>query len=577
MILMSMWGSIFIFLGIVVIIAIAVTFLMRGAIKDIREHNLEKYLTFSDVIPKSAFMRMVRKNIARANEIETFSIVYVAIDRIADLETSLSQKLIISILQQTVEHIRDTFSNETIIGAVQKGEFYLFISSEYDYDEVMELVYRLFEKFSKPFDITNQTNIIVNISIAVAFYPIHGENAYELNKVLVSLMKEIRDAGGSTVRTLQPDSKFSKSEYLDYYHELKRAIDDNQFEFYYQPVVDFKQNKVINLSLYLRWNQPRLGVLEASKFSKILEQSGNIYFVGLHGLEMMCQQHDYLAKMFGNDELLLKLIVSGREFTNKNLVQDFSRILKKNRAKPNYFILDVPAQILLLDSKDPISNRIAQLKKLGFKFATDVYGINIFDLERLIEKIDVITLSRLFLEKYDNNAISVYFNFFEEKLKDTNIMIIGEQVETEGEKLFYKRNNIEIIQGNLISRPLPFGQIEGWMNLFSGKSVLTKQPEPPVVESVVDQVVEAEIAAEESTLKDKVEDASEEPIEEVQESTPETEVTPELTKDMLAAKTVSELKDIARENNISGYSSLKKQELVELIYQKLVSEKEEKQ
>ena len=53
---------------------------------------------------------------------------------------------------------------------------------------------------------------------------------------------------------------------------------------------------------------------------------------------------------------------------------------------------------------------------------------------------------------------------------------------------------------------------------------------------------------------------------------PETEVTQELTKDMLA-KTVSELKDIARENNISGYSSLKKQELVELIYQKLVSEK----
>ena len=137
-ILLSTGGSIVLFVAIITILGVLVYFVVKGAFKDLKDYNLEKYLIFNDVLPKRAFIKLLKNSIEKRSDINTSSIVYVSIDKIQSLENSLNEKIIRGILEEAVERIRTVYPNETVISAFNKGQFYLFLSDEHEYDEVMQ-------------------------------------------------------------------------------------------------------------------------------------------------------------------------------------------------------------------------------------------------------------------------------------------------------------------------------------------------------------------------------------------------------------------------------------------------------
>ena len=226
--------------------------------------------------------------------------------------------------------------------------------------------------------------------------------------------------------------------------------------------------------------------------------------VAVHGLEMMCKQYETLTKIFENDELLVSLSLSGREFYNPNIVSDFQKILRKYKFDPKNLVLDIPVPILMKPEDDTITNSINRLKKLGFKISTDIYAVNLFDLEKIMnEKADVLTLGRSFLEE-DRQATNTYLKIFADNKDSSNSILIAEQVESETEQSFYQQHNINIIQGNYIAPVMSIKETSNWMTKFKGEPMFKpiKQEDELEEEVVADEEIK-------ETIEEKLDEAVE--------------------------------------------------------------------
>ena len=464
-ILLSTGLQIAIFIVAIIALIVLLFFLGRSAFRGFKEMSQEKYLLFEGILPYKAFQRFLKGKIDNASLSTGFTVLYVSVDKLYNLENSLNQNIMRKILESLLSRIKKHYNNEATIGSYHKGVFLVYLDDEYQYSESMSLAYELMNKMREPYLISQKAELNVSVSIAVAFYPLHSNHASIIIKKLEEVAEGIKKDGGNSVRSCGTSDIFS-SEYLDYYSQIKQGISENQFEFYYQPIIKTTHNKVEALAAFIRWNHPELGVLEANKFIHILEQSGDIYWVSIHGLEMICKNYDLLTNITKNDNLHISLIIGNQELGNSNLLKDFKSIIKKYKMDPSKIVLEVTESALIAHEEDPLRVVVKKLKEIGFKIKADVYGISPHELKGLTkDKIDVFKLGRSFIQETDDELSRAYLHMVVDVAKTNNIRLVATQIENEEKFTIYQAAGVECMQGHYFQKPLSVVELKEWCDL----------------------------------------------------------------------------------------------------------------
>lgn len=457
-----------------IIIGIFITllfFLIKGVLRGFKDVNLEKYLLFDGLISFSSFNKALKKVIKESKDNKSFSLVFLQIDNFSNLETNLNQQLLREVLEEFVKRVLNNLPYGIVISAFKKGGFYIYFDENSSFDEVMRYNYDLKNALKEEYQVSKKSTIKVPASIATSFYPFHGDNVSKLYRSLDLLMKSIVYDGGDAVRSNALDEKMSQGEYLDYFQQIKAGIKNKEFEFYYQPAINILNNSIYSLRAYIRWNHPELGVLPAHKFIKVLDESGDIYQIAIHGLEMIYKDINYLKKTLNNKDLIVLNFLGDKELSNPNILKDFTSITRRSGISPENIVFEIDEANLLKDKEDNISKNIISLKRLGFKFAVDTFGLTPFDLERIgPSKIDILKLNRLFLEETDEEARNVYIKMLVDFAKKNNLNILAEQIETEVEQTLFKNLKITNQQGYLYSKALALNEVELWYQTFKTKA-----------------------------------------------------------------------------------------------------------
>ncbi|MEH2422882.1 MAG: EAL domain-containing response regulator [Nostoc sp.] len=247
---------------------------------------------------------------------------------------------------------------------------------------------------------------------------------------------------------------------------LYRAIKQHnfqEFEIYYQPIVDIASGKIVAAESLLRWQSPEFGMIYPTEFIPLAESTGLIIPIGKWVLKRVCQQIKSWRDA-GISSLIIAVNLSVIEFNQPDFIHNIVNFLAVNDLQPHYLELELTESMIIHDGNRAIAT-MNQLQSLGVKIALDDFGAGCSSLIYLKNlPINTLKIDRYFIHNVANDQQnSVITKGLIQMAHNLNIDVVAEGVETEAELAFLRQHNCNYMQGFLFSHPLPAAEFENFL------------------------------------------------------------------------------------------------------------------
>ncbi len=450
---------------------IAAVFVMCDVTDRRRAQDRIRFLAYNDAqtgLPnRLQFDRVVRTMLEKAAEKQRpVTLLYLDIDRFKRVNDTLGHDAGDQLLIAVADRLRAcvTTSNplsldrsRALNGFVARlggDEFAIALSGIDQIMQVRRVARFILDEFARPF-IVDDTDLFVSASIGIAQFPRDGTDTQQLLKAADTAMYNAKETGRSNYKFYREDMEQAVVTEIDLEADLRRALDDNQFEVHYQPQIDFRTGAIIGCEALLRWNHPERGFVSPARFVPVAEESGLICAIGQWVLMTACQQNRAWHDM-GFDELKVAVNLSERQFVQNTLVLIASQALAKSGLPPSALELELTEGTIMRNVRDT-QFTLNELKAMGIHISVDDFGTGYSSLSYLKKfPIDIIKIDRSFVDDIENAtddaAITAAIIAMARAL---NLDVIAEGVETDGQARVLLAKGCHLMQGYHFSRPLP--------------------------------------------------------------------------------------------------------------------------
>lgn len=445
--------------------------LARSYFKERQRIIEEKAMTIEGVLTKAEISSIITTHIARSGKDGQFSLVYLDLDKFSDFINAFGQNESEKILEKIVKNMEYAIPKGVKIARLQNDEFLIFLSMDYDRTEAVDIANKLKAAIARPIKLFGDTAINATASIAIAFYPIHGGTLKDLITSLKLATYIIKKNGGNNIRVYSDEMDNEGGEHVEYYYQIKHAIQHKEFQLYYHPMIDLKNNDIYGVEALIRWNHPEHGLLSPFKFLGIMEQSGDINWIGLWGLETCIKTYQELKQEFPKKDIKFSINLSPKQLMNETLPNEFQKVLKKYRMNAEHIILEI-IEFAVFDRPLQIHKNIETLKKMGFKIAIDGFGLDYATLSKVKAlDIDILKLDNEFLKEEESYMKAKFASLLVEFAKKNNYEVICEAIESLEMLEEAKTYDINIMQGFYYTKPLSAEALRGYIGTESWKDV----------------------------------------------------------------------------------------------------------
>ena len=491
----------FVALAVIIILSVIFFFLIK---RNLRLEREEHEIIVENAITRNQMISAIEQYIKKVDRFGALTLMYIDIDGFSDLNEVFGEDTCDQILKEMATRILRILPYRASLTRYENDEFLVFIRDEDNRDRIEKLADAINNIISNPYQVLVGESVAITASIGIVSYPQAGQTFEDLYANLQLTTYVSKRDGGNKFTNFYSSIKEEETDNMMYFKEVKSAIQNREFVLYYQPIVNLADKTLNGAEALMRWNHPTKGVQSPATFLKVLEQTGDIKWVGEWGIETMIRTHNTLAEKFPTVPLRLSLNLSTKQMLDPNLANKFIDLMNKNNARPEQYMLEI-SDFMMMEKIAVIKTNIYKLKDYGFKIAVDGFELDGQSVQAIQKSpIDVIKLGRNFLKDVENN-------YMKEKLlqilvkfaQDNNRTIISEGIETAEIAKYVKDQSVFYGQGYYFAKPMSMEAFEEYIEKKQYRLLLDEVSAIEDSEALVEKVKEAEAKeAEEESADD---------------------------------------------------------------------------
>ncbi|MGX2040203.1 EAL domain-containing protein [Methylocaldum sp. MU1018] len=381
------------------------------------------------------------------------ALLFLDLDRFKDVNDSFGHALGDALLQAVAERLQSSVREGDTV-ARQGGDEFLILLSDLDRVEDIERVaIKILRALARPFVIEGR-ELFMSGSIGASVYPADGEDMDTLLKHADTAMYRIKEEGGSGFRFYAREMSQRAIERIKMESALRRALEQRQFELFYQPKIELTGGKIIGSEALIRWRHPDLGLILPSRFIPMAEETGLIHAIGSWALKTACSQSKAWQEA-GLSSFDVAVNLSARQLKRGNLVNLVAETLRETGLEGRYLELELTETMVMHDPERFIPI-LEELKQLGVKLSVDDFGTGYSSLSYLKRfPFDRLKIDQSFVRDIATDANDAVIVQTVISLGHTlGLKVIAEGVETLEQLTFLCRHRCDDMQGYYSSRPV---------------------------------------------------------------------------------------------------------------------------
>lgn len=394
----------------------------------------------------------------------SFAILFLDLDNFKTVNDHYGHIVGDSLIQLVAKRIQPYLVEGDTLARLGGDEF-LIVAKNKTEQEIATLAHTITRALKVTLKLTT-IEVFSSASMGIAMYPTHGATRDILIQYADTAMYSAKEHDRGSFRFFEESMNEKLSEYVWLDRNLRKALDNNEFELYYQPKINLVTGKPTCVEALIRWNSPERGLISPLQFIPFAEESGLIAPLGAWVLRTAAKQAATWHAM--GIHLRIAVNVSARQLRSDAIITDLTDAL--TAADLSFCPLDIELTESCLAQDETLAySLIARFRALGAGVHLDDFGTGYSSLSQLGRlPLDVLKLDRSFISNIEaDERVQSLVRAMVAVGQELGLMIVAEGVETPAQAQFLANIGVNYAQGYLYSKPVRAAELTAWMPTHS--------------------------------------------------------------------------------------------------------------